>query len=141
RAAGEHDLRARSAQRNPDDCVDRFARRRRMILAHADHPVSPEVNHAVGVTHFGFRRDRLRLSGAVETIQSLVSEVREIDCSVSYCKTSAAVFVDARASVERRRREINRLTIRREFDNYVAAFLLWPGLHPVDVGAINSDLP
>src|SRR5262245_34723510 len=112
-----------------------------MILAHADHPVTPAVNHAVGVTHFGFLRNSLRLSGAVEAIHSLVSEVREIDCAVAYGKTAAAVFVDARASVERRRREVRRLTIRREFDNHVAAFLLRPGLHPVDVGAINSDLP
>src|SRR5215510_15285623 len=95
RAAGEGDLRTRSAQRYPDDCVDRFASRRRMILAHADHPVTPAVNHAVGVTHFGFLRNSLRLSGAVEAIHSLVSEVRETDCDVAYAKTAAAVFVDA----------------------------------------------
>src|SRR5262245_6326712 len=140
-AAGERNLRARPAQRNPDDRVDRFAPRRRMILAHTDHPVAPAINHAVGVTHFGFRRDRLWLYGALEAIQSLVSEIREIDCAVAYGKTAAAVFVDARAGVERWRREVNRLTIRREFDNHIAAFLLRPGLHPVDVGSINCDLP
>src|SRR5262245_14390825 len=140
-AAGERNLRARPAQRNPDDRVDRFALRRRMILAHTDHPVAPAVNHAIGVTHFGFRRDRLRLSSAVEAIQSLVSEVREIDCAVAYGKTAAAVFVYARAGAERRRREVNRLAIRREFDNDVSAFLLRPGFHPVDGGAINRDLP
>src|SRR5262249_20072594 len=78
---------------------------------------------------------------AFEAIQSLVSEVREIDLAVAYGKTAAAVFVDARAGVERRRREVNRSANRREFDNYVSAFLLRPGLRPVDVGSINSDLP
>src|SRR5262245_28184632 len=140
RAAGEPDLRARPAQRYPDDRVDRFASRRRMILAHADHPVTPAVNHAVGVTHFSFRRYSLRLSGAVEAIHSLVGEVREIDCAVAYGKTAAAVFVDARASVERRRREVSRFTIRLKFNNQLAAFLSRPGLNPVDVGAMNSDL-
>src|SRR5262245_26611381 len=112
-----------------------------MIFAHADHPVALAINHSVGITHFGFRRDRLRILDAVGAIHALVSEVREIDNAGADRKTAAAVFMDARASVEWVRRDVNGSPIRRELYNHVAAFLLRPGLSPVDVFAINRDLP
>src|SRR5262245_33948590 len=140
-AAGERALRARSGQRYPDDCVGRFATWRRMILAHADHSPAFAINHAVGVAHFDFRRDRLRRPGAVDAIQALVTEVRKIRRAAAYRITAAAVFVDTRAGVEWMRRDVYRSPIRREFDNHVAAFLLRPGLYPVYVFAVNLDLP
>src|SRR5262245_46161883 len=139
-AAGKRELFACAAQRNTNNRVDGFAPRRRMIFAHTDYSITLAIDHAVGVTHFDFRCDRLRIPGVAETIQPLISEVREIDQAIARRKTSAAVFMDSRTSVEWNRREVNRPAARREFNNHIAAFFLWSGLYPVDVIAVYRDL-
>src|SRR5262249_18983122 len=130
----------RAVQRTPDDRARGLAPSGRMILAHADHSISLPIYTAVGVTHFGFRRDRPGRSGAVEAIQALIGEVREIDHAVAYRKTASAVFVDARAGVERNRREVGGFPILRAFSDHVAAFFLRPRPKPVNILAFNCDL-
>ncbi len=112
-----------------------------MIFAHADHSIALAINHPVGVTHFGFRRDRLRLRAFNEMIQTLIGEVRKIDHAIAHSKAPAAIFVNASAGVERRRGAINSPPIRRQLDNNIAAFLLWPAFHPINVFAVYRDLP
>src|SRR5215467_16342803 len=98
-----------------------------MILSHADNSISFPIHTAVGVTSFGFRRDRPGISEAVEAIQALIGEVREKDHAVVYRETASAVFVDARARVERNRCEVGDFAIRSGFDDHTATFFLRPG--------------
>src|SRR5437660_878566 len=55
-------------------------------------------------------------------------------------RRAAAIFVDPAAHIERRRRQVGDLAVRRAAHQHIAAALARPALDPVDVAAIDPNL-
>ena len=123
------------------DRVDRLAAGDRVVFAHADQPAAAAIDDRVGVAQRDLGRDRPRRVPGVLPVEPLIGEIREEDRAAVDDEFPAAVLVDTRASVQRRRRHVSRAAIGRAAHDHVAAALVGPAFGPIDVRAVKADLP
>jgi hypothetical protein len=116
-----------------------------VILAHADPAIPMLVDHAVSeppVAPARGRRgsERLRRRARRLAIKAAVAEVGEIEGAVVHGPRAAAVFVHARAHVERHRRDVGRIAVRAGAHHHVAALFLRAPFDPVDGVAVEAHV-
>ncbi len=124
-----------------DQSVDRLPSVDRVVFADADHPASTPIQDTVGVTKVNRGSQRPWLAPGILAIDPLVGEVAEIDNASVHDERPSTVLVDPCADVERRRRDVGHRTVRRTTHDHVASAFLRPHLDPVDVVALQLDLP
>jgi hypothetical protein len=130
----------RSIEREAYKRIHWFAAGHRVILAHADQAPARIVADRIRVSQRGLGRNRTGRKSRKLFVKSLISEIREINYAVSYYVITAAIFVNERSGVERRRIYVCDCTRRVAPDNYVSAPLRRPHLNPVDVLAVHRRL-
>ena len=141
-AGGDHLARIRLAiDANGDERRDRLVPVARMILADAEEPLPPLVDHAIGVEPLAFRRDGIGRSRSDDAIDALVGEVRVVDEGLRDEVRAAAVFVDARADVVIARRDVDGRAVGASPDEHVASAFLRTPLEPVDVVPVERRKP
>src|SRR5262249_23647776 len=139
--AGNQYFAVAARQRDAHQRVDGFTSRRRVIFADANEPAAAAVHYRVRVAEGRGGRQRLRRGVTDLTVEPLVGKVREIECAVAARESAAAVLVHARARVERRRGHITAASVRGPaYDDAAPAFGR-AQLGPVDILAVESDLP
>src|SRR5262249_51532201 len=138
-AGCENDSRS-APQGDAYECIRRLLVRLRMILADADEPPAPIIDHAIRIPPVAFRSERNRLFPRKLPVKSLIHKVAEIDGTFMYRVCPAAVFMNAGASVERGRRDVLNFSIGALANDDISSFFRRSRLDPVQVVAIHDDL-
>ncbi len=128
------------AERHLRDRVRRLPAAR-VVLHDGDEPIVRLVKDEVREAKPLFSGHRFRLASGPHAIEALVGEVREVHRAVGERQVrGAAVLMDARAGIERRRVDVGRPAVGRPAHDDVAAALLRAHLEPVDVLAGEARL-
>jgi len=126
-----------------DQGVDRLHLGVSVVLPDGDEASAAQVELGRGIpeTAFGGERDGYAVGrGGVEPVQAPVVEMGEHHDTVADRVGGAAVLVDTRPHVVRRRREVEAEAVRRTPHEHSAAALTGPSLDPVHVVAVGLDL-
>ena len=110
-ALDEH-LRVPAVERDGDDGVGRLGLHR-VVLADGVEAAAGEVRPEVCVAPRTGRRDRHRRLGArIEPVEPAIGELGEDDDPADDDVRTAAIFVDPRSDIERRRRQVGGRAVR-----------------------------
>ncbi len=114
-----------------DDTVDRFARGS-VVFAHGEDASTAGIELEIGVTQplVRGRRQRYRRARCRQAMEALVGEVDRDDHAVPDRIGAAAIFVDPRADVEGRRRQVGGRPVQGPSHQHGAAAFLRPDLEP-----------
>ena len=112
-----------------------------VVLADGVEAAAGEVRPEVGVAPRTGRRDRHRRLGArIEPVEPAIGELGEDDDPADDDVRTAAVLVDPRSDIERRRRQVGGRAVRGGADEDAPAVLGGPALDPEDVVAVDPRL-
>ncbi len=137
---GDEDLRSPGRQVDADHGIGGFSFGLGMIFTDTKHQLALAINHAIGVAPLPGWGDRFRGLARPLAIEALIGKIRKVDDAIGHGKSPAAVFVDARASVERGRGKVGGLAIRAAAHHHVTPALRRTHFGPVNVCAVKSHL-
>ena len=136
----DEDLRVAAVERDGDDGVGRLGVHG-VVLADGVEAAAGEVRPEVGVAPRTGRRDRHRRLGTrIEPVEPAVGELGEDDDPADHDVRTAAVLVDPRSDVERRRGQVGGRAVRGGPDEDPPAALGGPALDPEHVVAVDPRL-
>ena len=137
---------ARPCKVDRDDRVDRMTVDC-VIFAHADPALAAEIDDAIREPPLAIGRGRRRRQGSglalagAKPVKPAVRDIREVENVLRNRPGAAAIFVHARANVERFGRDVGRIRagFARAHDD-IAALLLRPCLQPVNDVSVETHL-
>lgn len=111
-----------------------------MIFTDADNAVSTLVDDAVRVPHVYWRCEWPRVAARVLPVETLVSIVGEVDCSVLDEVATAPVFMDSCSGAVAWRGNVGQRAVRFSLDDYVPALVRRAEFIPVEIVSVDSEL-
>jgi hypothetical protein len=110
-----------------------------MILAHGQHAAAHRVEREIGVAAAFDRRDPARRRIAVDQPDRTRHLVAEHHAPVGDEVGTAAIFMDPRGDVERRRRQVGDPAVSTAADQHRAAAFVRPALEPIERALVGME--